>query len=100
MKAITKDSINAFMQDTEFKRQNMRVDIISGVATGLYLHDNLIAIKYHVEPKELFISNCGWFSNTTKERLNALPNVHIQQKNFKWFLNGKQWNGKQTKIIL
>ena len=87
MRAITRDSVNAFMQDTEFKRQNMRVDVIRGFATGLYLHNNLIAIKYHVEPKEILIQNCGWFSNTTKERLNALPNVEIKQKNYVywWF---------------
>ena len=106
MRAITKDSINAFMQDKEFKRQNMRVDIIRGFSTSsilytcLYLHDNLIAMKDHTEPKEILIQNCGWFSNTTKERLNALPNVEIKQKNYVWFLNGKEWNGQQTKIIL
>ena len=100
MRQITQDSVNAFMQDKEFKKQNMRVDIIRGFATGLYLHNNLIAIRYHAEPKELYISNCGWATPTTKERLNALPNVSIQQKDFVWYLNGKEWNGLQTKILL
>ena len=35
---------------------------------------------------------------STKERLNALPNVNIIQRNFKWFLNGKVWNGEKTNI--
>ena len=100
MRAITRDSINAFMQNTEFKKQNMRVDTVKNHFTGLYLHDNLIAIRYHAEPKELYISNCGWATPTTKERLNALPNVSIQQKDFVWYLNGKEWNGLQTKILL
>ena len=30
--------------------------------------------------------------------MNALPNVHIQQKNFVWYLNGKEWNGALTDI--
>jgi len=39
------------------------------------------------------ITNAGWQSNTTKERLNGLSGVSIYQKNFQWFLNGKPWNG-------
>ena len=45
-------------------------------------------------------TNCGWFSNTTKERLNGLPNVNIYQKNFEWFLNGKKWDGNLIDIKL
>ena len=44
------------------------------------------------------IINAGWFSNTTKERLNALPNVHITQKNWVWYLNEKEWNGELIDI--
>lgn len=34
----------------------------------------------------------------TKERLNALQGVNIVQKNFVWYLNGKEWNGELTDI--
>ena len=67
-----------------------------GIVTLLKLHGNTIAILN--ELNELFITNCGWFTNTTKERLNALPNVCIYQKNWIWYLNGKEWNGKLTQI--
>jgi hypothetical protein len=46
----------------------------------------------------LSISNAGWASNTTKERLNGLPNVRVQQKNWNWFLNGVEWNGEWTRV--
>tara|TARA_R100000734_G_C3302537_1_gene93073 strand:- start:776 stop:1168 length:393 start_codon:yes stop_codon:yes gene_type:complete len=92
MRQITKDSINAFMNAKTFKRQNMEVEVLPNV-TILYLHDNPIAYRYNNPERTLTIQNCGWFSNTTKERLNALPNVHIVQRNFKWYLNGKEWNG-------
>jgi hypothetical protein len=46
----------------------------------------------------LSISNAGWASNTTKERLNGLPNVRIHQKNWNWFLNGVEWNGEWTRV--
>ena len=46
----------------------------------------------------LSISNAGWQSNTTKERLNGLPNVGIYQKNWQWYLNGNEWNGEWTRV--
>jgi hypothetical protein len=92
MRQITNDSINAFMNARKFNRQNMSVEVLPNV-TILKLHNNAIAYKYNDPKQTLSITNCGWFSNTTKERLNALPNVNIYQKAFKWFLNGKEWNG-------
>lgn len=40
----------------------------------------------------------GWSSNTTKERLNGLPGVRVNQKDYEWFLNGEPWNGNWTTI--
>jgi hypothetical protein len=40
------------------------------------------------------VTNAGWFSNTTKERLNAIDGVSVYQKDWNWYLNGEQWNGK------
>jgi len=97
MRQITKESINAFLNAKKFNKQNMSVQVLPNV-TILKLHGNSIAYLYNDPNKTLSISNCGWFTPTTKERLNALPNVHIQQKNFKWFLNGKEWNGNLIDI--
>lgn len=97
MRKITKESINAFLNAKKFNKQNMSVEVLPNV-TVLKLHGNEIAYLYNNPNKTLTISNCGWFSNTTKERLNALPNVQIQQKNFKWYLNGKEWNGQLIDI--
>jgi hypothetical protein len=94
MKKITIETRNAFLNAKNFRKQNNYVEV-DGNKTFLYLHNNLIAI---LDNGKLFIQNCGWFSNTTKERLNALPNVSIQQKNFNWYLNGYQWNGKLIEI--
>ena len=87
MRQITIESRNALMRGENFKKSNMQVH-----DNKMYLHGNKIAwidINHR-----LWISNCGWFSNTTKERLNALPKVHIVQKNYSWFLNGTYWNGQ------
>jgi len=97
MRQITKDSINAFLNAEKFSKQNMYVEVLPNV-TILRLHSNPIAYLYNDPQKTLSISNCGWFTPTTKERLNALPNVHIQQKNSKWYLNGKEWKGQLIDI--
>jgi hypothetical protein len=95
MRKITNDSINAFLNRRIFTRQNMKVRELNK-KYYLKLHDNIIAILH--EDNTLIITNCGWFTPTTKERLNALPNVNIKQRNFKWFLNGKEWDGQKINI--
>jgi DUF1365 family protein len=97
MKQITKDSVNAFMNAKGFKRSNTKVEVLPNV-TILKLHNNPIAYRYNDPKNTLMITNAGWVSNTTKERLNALPNVHIVQKNWIWYLNGDQWNGELTEM--
>ena len=99
MRQITQQSVNAFLNAQKFNRQNMQVEVLPNV-TILKLHNNAIAYRYNDPEKTLTISNCGWFTPTTKERLNALPNVSIQQKSFKWYLNGKEWDGSKIDINL
>ena len=97
MRQITKDSINAFLNAKEFKRQNMNVEVLPNV-TLLKLHNNTIAYRYKDPKRTLTIDSCGWFTPTTKERLNALEGVNIYQKNFIWYLNGSEWDGNNTTI--
>ena len=94
MRKITKESVTAFFNNRNYLKNNTHV-----FNNKFYLHNNLIAEKKN---NKLFISNCGWFSNTTKERLNGILNhighAGIYQKNFSWFLDGEKWNGKRTEI--
>ena len=99
MRQITQQSVNAFLNAQKFNRQNMEVEVLPNV-TILYLHNNAIAYRYNDPQRTLTIQNCGWFTPTTKERLNALPNVNIVQKSFKWYLNGKEWDGSKIDINL
>jgi len=97
MRAITQDSVNAFLNAKEFSKSNMQVKVLPNV-TILLLHGNEIAYRYNDPKKTLSITNCGWFTPTTKERLNALPNVSIMQANFVWYLNGEEWDGNLTEV--
>lgn len=62
---------------------------------ALYLHGNKIA---EYRDGQLHITAAGWKTNTTKERLNALPGVSINQKAGQWYLNGEPWDGTWTAI--
>ncbi len=94
MKIVTKNAVNTFNNKGNGTFSNTKVVTENGV-TSMFLFGNKIA-----EEKEgiLRITNAGWESNTTKERLNALNGVSISQKNFVWFLNGQEWNGNWKQI--
>ena len=90
-RAITESICNAFENRQKMTMSNSHTD-----GNVLYLHGN--AIARFTEDGDLEISNAGWTSNTTKERLNGLRGVSIHQRNFQWFLNDVPWNGDWTKI--
>jgi hypothetical protein len=96
MRKITDEAVSAFLDRKPFKKSNMKVQLDFGGVWKLKLHGNTIASID--EMNMLSISNAGWESNTTKERLNGLPNVRINQKKFQWYLNGNEWNGEWTRI--
>ena len=95
MRKITQEACYAFENFQNYKKSNTKVVAFDDVNVEMTLHGNLIAYSC---PKGIFISNGGWSSNTTKERLNGLTGVHIQQKDFVWFLNGEEWNGDWIRI--
>jgi isocitrate lyase len=72
---------------------------INNEITTLRLHGNRIA--YCIKgSKNFVISSGGWMTATIKERLNALPDVSIYQKNRVWFLNGCEWDGNNFEVEL
>lgn len=93
MRKITQETVKAFNNSTPFKKANMEVEVLPNV-TIMKLHGNAIAYRYNDPEKTLSITNCGWQSRTTKERLNAIEGVNIYQKSGQWFLNGKEWDGE------
>ena len=97
MRKITKESVQAFLNARPFNKQNTSVEVLPNV-TILKLHNNPIAYRYNDPEKTLSITNAYWFTNTTKERLNGLPNVSINQSKGVWYLNGKEWNGELINI--
>tara|TARA_R110000803_G_scaffold4911_9_gene16359 strand:+ start:2904 stop:3206 length:303 start_codon:yes stop_codon:yes gene_type:complete len=97
MRKITRESVDAFMNARKFKKGNMQVEVLPNV-TILKLHRNVIAYRYNDPESTLRITNAGWESVTTKERLNGIPGVSIHQKDWVWYLNDVEWDGRLINI--
>lgn len=103
MRKITKESVKAFLNAKKFYKSNMSVEVLPNV-TILRYQGNAIAYKYNDPKQTISITNCGWESNTTKERLNGvitlsgLNNSGIYQKDWTWYLNDKVWDGSLTDL--
>jgi len=97
MRKITKESVNAFLSGKTLNKGNMNV-VKDGETFRLKLHGNTIATID--ELGVLSVSNAGWSSPTTKERLNGLPGVSVNQKNWNWYLNGQEWDGGWKRISI
>ena len=95
MRKITQESVRNFIDGVPFKKSNMEVSR-EGTIYYLKLHGNKIAAR--LADGRMWISNAGWPTNTTKERLNGLPGVRVNQKNFQWFINGIPWTGEPVYI--
>ena len=95
MRKITRDAHYAFFNRQEFKRDNTEVKQYDEVSASLFLHGHEIA---WMDETGTYINACGYKTNTTKERLNGLLGIHIQQKNWDWFVNGEPWDGSILRI--
>lgn len=90
MRKITENAVVAFFNNYDFNRDNTSVsyDYDTNTAT-MRLHGNLIAKKVN---GTVSISNCGWETTTTKERLNGILNrlniSGLYQKAFVWYWKG------------
>lgn len=105
MRKVTVVTCSAFEANNKIQMGNtcVRVEYLENfrfMVVGLYLHGNLIARKrYEASTTTTYkltsfeITNAGWQSSTTKERLNGLNGVSIFQKKGQWYLNGKKWHG-------
>jgi len=90
MRKIEREMIQAIIEGRDWKKANTEV-ITSPAYARVYLHDNCIAEYSYCKGLKLSINHCGWITNTTKSRLNALITFvlgglyGIYQKNYQWY---------------
>jgi len=90
MRQITQRIVNAFQNSRPLLIGNSRTN-----GESLWLFGNKIA---EIRRDGLWITNAGWTSTTTKERLNGLSGVNIVQRRGNWYLNGRAWDGRWVNV--
>lgn len=98
MRDITYKAVRAFMDKEQFYLANTEVRTTSEGGAILELHGNAIA-KIDKD-NNVQVRSAGWETNTTKERLNGIPNVNVQQKAGQWYLNGVKWEQSEDWTIV
>jgi hypothetical protein len=61
----------------------------------LKLHGNTIA---GMDRMGVWITDAGWATRTTFERLNGLDDVYVNTKKGQVYLNGEEWDGNKVYI--
>ena len=99
---LNNEAVEKFLSQKKFKKGNMQVEL-----SDYYTDDNVIRLKQHgntiakIENGEIFISNAGWESVTTKEKLNCLLSKlnkgYIQQIKGVWYwqVNNQKMTNKE-----
>ena len=77
--------MNAFQNSRSLRIDNSRTD-----GESLWLFNNKIA---EIRRDGLWITNAGWDSRTTNERLNGLSGVHVRKQRGTLLLNDRVWDG-------
>ena len=93
MRKVTEKMCEAFYNGRKSKITNTYCD-----GNAIYLHGYMI-----IERREdgVYITNAGWNTRTTNDRLNGLCrvyNVNVYHKNGQLMLNDNEWDGKWIKI--
>jgi hypothetical protein len=97
MRKITKQTVEAFENNKNFKSGNMEVSS-DQFTNRMWLHGNLIALKDHVN-NVFKVSLAGWNTPTTRDRLNGITGVSIHTKNGQAYLNGNKMDNNSWYII-
>lgn len=92
---ITQESVQNFYNRVKFNKSNMSVQIEDDGYPLLKLHGNTIA---GMDNGGVWITDAGWATRTTFERLNGLDNVYVNTKKGQTYLNGEEWDGKKVYI--
>ena len=98
MRKISKEAHKAFIEGKRFKKANTEIRIENG-KPFFYLHNRCIA---KIENNFLWVSDGNYgVSNTTRDRLNAFPEVHVRINQGRFILNEQmEWDGEWLKLDL
>lgn len=90
MRKITEYIVGAFLNRQDACRDNTYTD-----GNALFLFGKKIA---EWRDGRIWITDAGWDTATTKERLNGIPGVSVWHHKHQLYLNDKPWDGSWTCI--
>ena len=90
MRKITQQIVNAFQNSRSLTIGNSRTN-----GESLWLFDNKIA---EIRRDGLWVSNGGWDSKTTKDRLNGLSGVNVVHRRGVLLLYERLWDGRWVNL--
>ena len=97
MRKIEQQMNRAIANRTDWSSSNTRVEFNDSTnCSSVFLHGHRIATVCH-ETKAVKVDSCGWTTNTTKSRLNAILSevkygCSVFQKNWNWFVSFNDQN--------
>ena len=92
MRQIEYKACRAIENKTNFRLDNTKIEYdLAHQRSYIYLHNNLIGIYHHLL-NAIEIRDCGYYTKTTKSRINSLLlyfncKASVYQKNFNWYIN-------------
>ena len=93
MRKIEREMQKALCDRRNWRKDNTEVFNNDHGDQFVYLHGHNIATI--ANNGDIRLSSCGWQTNTTKSRLNAILDTYLHgasifQKNFEWFVDDLQ----------
>ena len=100
---ITEQACKSFWNSKPFKKDNTEITILKNAIgditiAKMYLFGNCIAIRDLIT-RTTIVSFRGWYTVTTKERLNGLTNVSFRFKKGKIYMDDKEINANDWYAI-
>lgn len=95
MKKITDLAVKNFYNKNSFSLSNTSVEVTSSGFVYLKLFGNTIAGSDY---SGIWITDAGWHTKTTFERLKGLNDVRIHTKKGQVYLNDEKWDGEKVYI--
>jgi len=94
MRKITEQAVKSFLDRKAFFLSNTEVEVENGQVTMKLFGNTIAGTDY----KGTWITDAGWESRTTFERLNGFDDVRVNMKKGQMYLNGFAWDGSKTYI--
>ena len=92
---ISLEAAEALEDHRPYKKDNTEVRQLGRDKSRLYLHGSAIA---EMRGDEIYVTDAGCPTSTTKERLNALPDVRVHTQRGQLYLNGEKWSGNWARV--